>query len=102
MIMNGQSAIVLVAKSATLIFSMAVVSGCGGGGGGSSTADTPNTTSISGTADKGIIAGGTVTAYPVVNGLVERANPLGRDTTDVNGEYAIAIPDSYNGEQLVL
>ena len=102
MIMNGQSAIVLVAKSATLIFSMAVVSGCGGGGGGSSAADTPNTTSISGTADKGIIAGGTVTAYPVVNGLVERANPLGSDTTDVNGEYAIVVPDSYNGEPLVL
>jgi len=102
MIMNGQSAIVLVAKSATLIFSMAVVSGCGGGGGGSSTADTPNTTSISGTADKGIIAGGTVTAYPVVNGLVERANPLGSDITDVNGEYAIVVPDSYNGEPLVL
>lgn len=102
MIMNGQSAIVLVAKSATLIFSMAVVSGCGGGGGGSSTADTPNTTSLSGTADKGIIAGGTVTAYPVVNGLVERANPLGSDITDVNGEYAIVVPDSYNGEPLVL
>ena len=98
--MNGQSAIVLVAKSATLIFSMAVVSGCGGGG--SSTADTPNTTSISGTADKGIIAGGTVTAYPVVNGLVERANPLGSDITDVDGEYAIVVPNSYNGEPLVL
>ena len=98
---KGQSTIGLAAKSAMLIFSMAVVSGCGGGG-GSSTADTPNTTAISGTADKGIIAGGTVTAYPVVNGLVERANPLGSDTTDVNGEYAIAIPDSYNGEPLVL
>jgi hypothetical protein len=96
---KGQSTIGLAAKSAMLIFSMAVVSGCGGG---SSTADTPNTTAISGTADKGIIAGGTVTAYPVVNGLVERANPLGSDTTDVNGEYAIAIPDSYNGEPLVL
>ena len=98
-----------VTKSAMLLFLMAAISGCNGGGdgggngSGSSSSTTLNTASaISGTADKGIITGGTVTAYPVVNGKVDELNPLGSDTTDANGEYAITLPDSYNGEPLLI
>ena len=102
--MNKGKKTILSAKKYILLFFIAAMSGCSGSGsGGNSTSTTPNTASdLSGTTDKGIITGGTVTAYPVLNGIVDKLNPLGSDTTDANGVYAISLLDSYNGEPLMI
>ena len=102
--MNKGKKTILSAKKYILLFLIAAMSGCSGSGsGGNSTSTTPNTASdLSGTTDKGIITGGTVTAYPVLNGIVDKLNPLGSDTTDANGVYAISLLDSYNGEPLMI
>lgn len=81
---------------------------CGGGGGGSSdsaSSDTPSTaesTTISGAATKGIIVGGVVTVYPIVDGAVDESSPLGETTTDENGEYSIDLDSSYDGGPVIV
>jgi|GEM_PF-4530841 len=51
---------------------------------------------ISGTAAKGLVVGGRITAYPIINGAIDKSNPLGNQETDENGQYAITIRN-YSG-----
>ena len=51
---------------------------------------------ISGTAAKGLVVGGRVTAYPIINDAIDQDSPLGSAFTDENGRYAIAI-SNYSG-----
>jgi hypothetical protein len=82
-----------------LIGSLSLLSGCGGGG---STAATPTenggTTGtngmISGTAVKGPVRGGTVTAYSISNGTM--GAQLASGTTDSQGNFTMSI-GSYTG-----
>jgi hypothetical protein len=76
-----------------LIGSMSLLYGCGGGG---SSATTPGGTTgangmVSGTAVKGPISGGTVTAYAITNGTM--GMQLASGTTDSQGHFNISIGD---------
>jgi hypothetical protein len=79
-----------------LIGSLSLLFGCGGGS--SSSGTTPITGSsngmISGTAVKGPVDGGTVTAYAVTNGTM--GAQLASGTTDSQGNYQISI-GTYSG-----
>ncbi len=80
-----------------LIGSLSLLSGCGGGGGsGSSSGTVPaaGVGTISGTAVKGPVSGGTVTAYAVTNGTM--SSQLASGTTDSQGNYHLSI-GTYSG-----
>ncbi|GLS27213.1 hypothetical protein [Marinibactrum halimedae] len=81
---------------------------CGGGGGGSSSSGATPTPApvqpsfdISGTAAKGVIVGGVVNAYPIVEGIVDTSNSLGSATSDENGNYSITI-DNFEDQPIVV
>ncbi len=76
-----------------LIGSLSLLFGCGGGGGGT-TSVTGGGGMISGTAVKGPVNGGTVTAYAVTNGTMGAR--LASGTTDAQGNFQISIGD-YSG-----
>jgi len=71
-----------------------VLTGCGGGGGGGGDG-TSTTGTISGTAAKGPVNGGTVTAYGV-NANGTRGTQIGTATTDAKGNYSMTV-GNYSG-----
>ena len=75
-----------------LIGSLSILFGCGGGGSGT----TPTTGSgmINGTVVKGPVAGATVKAYGITNGVMGAQVATG--TTDSQGNFSISIGD-YTG-----
>ena len=82
-----------------LIGSLSLLSGCGGGGSGVATpagngGATGTNGMISGTAVKGPISGGTVTAYAISNGTM--GAELANGTTDGRGNFTMSI-GSYTG-----
>jgi len=76
-----------------LIGTMSLLFGCGGGGGNGTTPATSGGI-ISGTAVKGPVDGGTVTAYAVTNGTM--GAQLASGTTDSQGNFQISI-GAYSG-----
>jgi len=70
------------------------LTGCGGGGGGGGTSVTDLGT-ISGTAAKGPVNGGTVTAYGV-NANGSRGAQIGTATTDAQGNFSMTV-GNYSG-----
>ncbi len=66
--------------------------GCGGGGGGGTTTAAYGT--LSGAAVKGPVSGATVTAYAIINGIMD--TQLASGTTDSQGNYTIFVGD-YSG-----
>jgi hypothetical protein len=76
-----------------LIGSLSLLFGCGGAGNNGATAAT-GSGMISGSAVKGPINGGTVTAYAVTNGTM--GAQLASGTTDSQGNYHLSIGD-YTG-----
>lgn len=78
-------------KSTALAFSLTILTACGGGGGGDSTISS----SISGTASKGIIINGIVKAYKIENGLISTTE-IAEGTTDATGAYSLTIT-GYDG-----
>src|SRR5512139_941910 len=76
-----------------LIGSLSLLFGCGGGGGGGTSPATSGGI-ISGTAVKGPINGGTVTAYTITNGTM--GTRLASGTTDAQGNFQISI-GAYSG-----
>ena len=78
-----------------LFFSaMLSLSGCGGGGGGGGTSSS-TTGTISGTAVKGPVNGGTVTAYGINSNGTQGAQ-IGTATTDAQGNFSMQVGD-YSG-----
>lgn len=82
-----------------LIGSLSLLFGCGSGGSGGTTPAGQNGTTgsngmISGTAVKGPISGGTVTAYAITNGAI--GMQLATGTTDSQGNFNMSIGD-YSG-----
>jgi hypothetical protein len=82
-----------------LIGSLSLLFGCGGGGSGTTTLGGPGGTTgangmISGTAVKGPVGGGTVTAYAVTNGTM--GMKLASGTTDPQGNFNLSI-GTYSG-----
>ena len=83
----------------TLTLSLLVACGGGGGGSGVTTATTPTTPTanngtVSGTAVKGPVAGGTMTAYAIVNGVM--GSQLSSAITDSQGNFQLSI-GTYTG-----
>lgn len=64
---------------------------CGGGGGGSS----GTSSTVTGTASKGIIVNGVVKAYKIQNGVID-TTPVAEGTTDSTGKFSLAI-SNYSG-----
>jgi hypothetical protein len=78
-----------------LFFSaMLSLSGCGGGGGGGGTSSS-TTGTISGTAVKGPVNGGTVTAYGI-NGDGTQGARIGETMTDGQGNFSVNVGE-YSG-----
>jgi len=80
------------------------LSGCGGGGGGdsgSTAAVSPATTSVSGTAAKGIIKQAKVLVCKIVNGVPEADVSCASTTSGNDGSYSVAFSDGYTGPAMV-
>jgi len=76
---------------AAVVLAIAGLSGC------SNPNDAAETTAqLSGVVSKGIIVGGKVYAYPIINGVIVKTVPLGEATTNPKGKYTISISD-YTG-----
>jgi len=94
-----QSIFKRTALSAAIVATLGLTA-CGGGGGSSSTdGDTSSFSSAttSGTAAKGIISGGIVTATEITSG-----NEVGSALTDTGGEYQLTIGSNYQGGPIQL
>jgi len=87
-------AMALIVSSASLTASC----GGGGGGGGGGGVAGPTTGTISGTATKGPVSGGTVTAYAISNGM--KGGRLGSAQTDSGGNFMITVP-AYSGSVML-
>jgi len=81
------------------------LTGCGGsGGGGSSPAaalPASTSTSVSGTAAKGIIKQARVLVCRIVNGAPEPDSSCASTTTGNDGSYSVAFSDGYTGPAMV-
>jgi hypothetical protein len=77
----------------TLIFLtlfLTIFVGCGGGGGGSSVTTPPATGTVSGTAIKGPVSGGTVIAFSMnSNGI--KSEQIGTAVTDAQGNFSMNV-----------
>ena len=80
--------------SALFLFT-ALLTGCGGGGGGDGGTSSSTTGTISGTAVKGPVNGGTVTAYRI-NSNGTRGTQIGTSMTDAQGNFSMQVGD-YSG-----
>lgn len=83
-----------------------ILSGCGGGGGGGESVTTPAaslpaTTSVSGTAAKGIIKQAKVLACRIVNGVPEPDASCASSTSGNDGFYSVVLSDGYTGPAMV-
>lgn len=97
------SSIFTTISQLTFISALALLSACGGGSSGSANSDSPQavTVSIQGAANKGIISGGLVSGYTIVDG-VRSTDAIATAITDENGSYNIELPSSYASEPLVI
>ena len=96
--MQKQKKLKVMLAITLLIGSMSILSGCGSGGGtnsittpGENGGTTGATGMISGTAVKGPISGGAVTAFAVTNGSM--GMQLASGTTDSQGNFTMSIGD---------
>ena len=80
-----------------------VLTGCGGSGGGGSSpaAALPTSTSVSGTAAKGIVKQAKVLVCRIVNGVPEADASCAAATTGNDGSYSVALSDGYTGPAMV-
>jgi len=92
----------------SVLLATSLLSSCGGGGGSSKDAVLNNDSEdkslitskqISGTAIKGVIKNGTVSAYGVADGKKD-LSPLGISSTDDQGNYSLTI-NNYNGPVII-
>ena len=84
------------------------LSGCGGGGGGGGGGDVgsvaavlPATTSVSGTAAKGIVKQAKVLVCRIVNGAPEPDASCASTTSGNDGSYSVSFSDGYTGPAMV-
>lgn len=95
-------------KKLLLPIAISALTACGGGGGGSSSSDSGSSgggssVAVSGTPSKGIILGGTVSAYLITaNG--EKGTQVGDavTTSTTDGSYSLSLPSDYDGSPLLI
>lgn len=97
--MNFNKTIIAIALSSTL-------AACGGSSSSPDPVVTPppppEPQSVSGTASKGLILGGTVTAY-LINSDGTKGDSVGTATTDTtDGSYELTLDSNYDGEPLII
>lgn len=85
------------------LVAVSALAGCGGSGGDDSApaAALPNTTSVSGTAAKGIIKQAKVLVCRIVNGAPELDASCASTTTGNDGSYRVAFSDGFAGPAMV-
>ena len=85
------------------LVAVSALAGCGGSGGGDSApaAALPNTTSVSGTAAKGIIKQAKVLVCRIVNGAPEPDASCASTTTGKDGSYTVSFSDGFTGPAMV-
>ncbi|MFY9328976.1 MAG: hypothetical protein WAO76_13330 [Georgfuchsia sp.] len=87
-----------------VLTSALVMAGCGSGGGGSSSstaAALPTTTSLSGTAAKGMIKQARVLACRIADGAPEPDASCASGTTGNDGSFKVTFSDGYTGPTMV-
>ncbi len=84
-----------------LLSTTLILAACGGSSDSSPPTQEANAVSISGKAAKGLIIGGVVTAYPIIDGVVDFEAALGTAITDESGAYTIDIADHDGGPVIV-
>ncbi len=86
--------LVLILSTLTLT----LFAGCGGGGGGTTGGSGGATGTISGTAIKGPVAGATVTAFAINNGVM--GSQIGTAQTDGQGNFSMQV-GNYDGSVML-
>ena len=86
-----------------VLVTVSALAGCGGGGGGGSSpaAALPASTSVGGTAAKGIIKQAKVLVCRIVNGAPEPDASCASTTTGNDGSYSVTFSDSFTGPAMV-
>jgi hypothetical protein len=86
------------------LVSSSLLFACGGGSSsGGGTVVTPDPINISGTASKGLILGGAVSAYLINSDGTKADTAIGTATTDAeDGSYELTLDPSYDGEALII
>ena len=86
-----------------VLVAVSALAGCGGSGGGDSSpaAALPATTSVSGTAAKGIIKQAKVLVCRITNGVPESDASCASTTTGNDGSYSVAFSDGFAGPAMV-
>ena len=94
--MNG------IAGMTSVLLTACVLAACGSAGGGSSSAaPLPATTSVSGTAAKGIIKQARVLVCRIVNGVPQADASCAATATGNDGSYSVTFADGYAGPAMV-
>lgn len=86
------------------LVSVLTLSGCGGGGGAGASATgaaLPATTSVSGTAAKGIVKQAKVLVCRIVNGVPEPDASCEATTSGNDGSYGVVFSDGYTGPAMI-
>ncbi len=80
-----------------------LLTGCGGSGGGDNApaAALPSSSSVSGTAAKGIIKQAKVLVCRIINGAPQADASCASATTGSDGSYSVAFSDNYSGPAMV-
>lgn len=86
-----------VTRNAALIMVFGL-SACGGGGGGGSS---PASTSVSGTAAKGIVKQASVLVCRIVNGAPQADASCAATVTGIDGSFSVTFSDGFTGPAMV-
>lgn len=92
-----------IAGMTLVLVTVSALAGCGGSGGGadSPAAVLPASTSVSGTAVKGIIKQAKVLVCRIANGVPEPDASCASTTTGNDGSYSVAFNDGFTGPAMV-
>jgi hypothetical protein len=92
-----------IARITFVLATASALAGCGGSGGGgdSPVAALPPSTSVSGTAAKGIVKQAKVLVCRIANGVPEPDAACASATTGNDGSYHVALSDGFTGPAMV-
>jgi len=89
----------IVSKVGLPVAGLLALSACGGGGGGTSAI--PTSTTVSGTAAKGLVKQANVLVCRIVNGMPEADATCASGTTGPDGSFSVTMSDGYTGPAMI-